>query len=271
MNGFEPKEVGIIIIESLGKKDKKTGTDLYNHILKYKSLEEPILNTELIQVDNKIEFDKAFQRIFKKVTKEKFYPILHIEAHGSEDGIELASGEIVFWKEFFNLNRKLNVALRNSLTIKLALCEGMSLIGKFPPNLRAPFNAIVASFKKVSETDMLKAFEAFYLHFFFSFSHLDSVELMNKEIGSKKPVFHAIKAEHIFDEMLNEERDPASFDQIITRKAIEERATNPTFTNVPFVFVLEHVKKVVKRMFEDTRSKRNYFLMEDLKTEKQTK
>jgi hypothetical protein len=125
---FEPKEFGLIIIESLRNNDEKTGQKLYDAIIKYKTFEEPNLKRALYVVETKKQFLETLELIYIKVCDDLLFPILHIEAHGYQDGLQLTSGEIVTWDEYMPGLRKINVAIENALIVMLAACKGGTLV-----------------------------------------------------------------------------------------------------------------------------------------------
>jgi len=55
-----------------------------------------------------------------------FMPLLHISAHGSNDGIQLSDGYIMPWHELREHLRPINEALGGSLVVCMSSCEGYS-------------------------------------------------------------------------------------------------------------------------------------------------
>jgi len=118
----EVKEFGLVIIESLKESDLKTGTLLHNGLLKYKKLQEPNLSSFLFTVKNKEELFQTLHGIIAKVKTNTLFPILHLEMHGSVDGVRLTSNEFVIWDELLPIFREINILLLNSLTVMTSMC-----------------------------------------------------------------------------------------------------------------------------------------------------
>ncbi|MFY0627004.1 MAG: hypothetical protein JXR07_11950 [Reichenbachiella sp.] len=257
-------KIEIIIIESLRPEDLKTGAALHNETIKYLKFKFPDLLSNFHEVNNKKEFFNVFSRLYKRVTSTNILPNIHLETHGSLEGIQLCSGETVLWKELFKMTRKINVAIKNSLILQLALCEGGSLIGKFEPDERAPFMAVIATFKKLDQREILKAYQKFYESLFNKMGLLKSLELMNAEVKSQEQVFHVFKSEHLFDAMLDENRDPEHFNRMVKEQAIKVKASNSNFQNVSFEITKMKTRNRIIKIHEEAKLGRDYFLMKDL-------
>ena len=91
-------------------------------------------------------------------------PMLHISAHGHQDGIQLSSGEVIVWAQLRGLLHPLNTALNNGLLVCLSSCEGYSgtRMAMFPQDEGYPFYAIVANSSKPSWSDTAVAYSTFY-------------------------------------------------------------------------------------------------------------
>ncbi|HKC67608.1 MAG TPA: hypothetical protein VKG26_05220 [Bacteroidia bacterium] len=261
---FVPKEFGLEIIESLTEDDEKTGQKLYDAVVKYKTFEEPNLQASLYCIKTKEEFLEILKKIHQRVISDCFFPILHIEMHGFKNGLQLSSGENVLWDEIMPILRKINVYVQNSLVIMLAACEGANIL--FRPNTsdRAPFRAIISTLKKVSQDDILKAFEAFYNTYFFSLDPWLAVDEMN--IAIQKPhTFGVLKSEDFFDDVLNPNRDRVFFNNLIEQQAVYEKLTIPEYANTPLHILKLWIGDRTLKIFEKERKNRDYFTMKDLR------
>ena len=74
---------------------------------------------------------------------------IQVEAHGSVDGIALSSGEIVEWKEFYNLIRPINIALGHLLFIVMAMCDSIAMISNISIEQRAPYRAFICTTREM--------------------------------------------------------------------------------------------------------------------------
>jgi hypothetical protein len=254
---------GLVIIESLDENEEKTGTTLHSETIKYKQFQEPNLSSFLYCPKTSEEFFKVLDEIKEKIINENLFPLIHIECHGGEDGIQLASKEIVSWVDLFTKTTEINIELKNRLVLFLAMCSGIAIIGKVNPELRAPFKAIVGTTSIISPKDLLLKYEEFYNNFFFSFDIVGSVKEMN-EVGDSKNTFHFITSEFCFDGIVNPDRDPLHFKRSVNQIAVQEKATNPIYK----ADTIEEVKKTIEADMRNTlneiKSKKDFFIMTDL-------
>lgn len=95
--------------------------------------------------------------------KDKF-PILHISAHGYEEGIQLSSGEQLTWAQLRLLLHPINKALNGNLIVCLSSCQGYSgtRMAMHLEDDGYPFFAIVANSDKTLWSDTAVAYSAFY-------------------------------------------------------------------------------------------------------------
>jgi len=266
MKSDEIKEFGIVIIESLRDGEEKTGTKIFNEIIKYKVFENHNLSRKIFNINTKKEFFDVFDIIIGDAKNKKF-PILHFETHGSEDGIQLASYEIVTWNELLEKTRELNIVLKNTLVVILGMCFGNTLIAKINPSDRAPFKAIIGTFDKISVWELLIAFDEFYNNYFFSFLLDESVDKMNQILEKDNPTFFVLTSDFCFDEMLSSERDPDFFQRMVNDFAIREKAITPQYKELEIDVVRKIKEREIKKLFEETKQKKSYFTMEDLRND----
>jgi ribosomal small subunit protein bTHX len=260
-----PKIFELIIIESLNESEKHTGKILFDETIKYKQFQETNLSSSLIIANSKNEFISCLRKIKKRIKKDKLFPLLHIETHGSEKGLHLSNGEILRWEEFFNETREINIDLKNSLMLNLSMCHGISLIAKIDPMKRAPFRAIVSTSSEITWNKLLEGFEIFYSNYFFSFAGADSVNEVNKVLYKDGERFNYLKVEDFFDGFTNINRDPVFTKRLINDFAVKEKATNPRFKDLDFKEVFNYSKGKIISIMEEAKKSRDYFLMKDIK------
>ncbi len=91
-------------------------------------------------------------------------PILHISAHGFQEGIQLSSGEIIDWVALRGLLKPVNQALNGTLFVCMSTCEGysgsrMAMVMEDPDH---PFYAMVGNGGKPTWSETAVAFASFY-------------------------------------------------------------------------------------------------------------
>lgn len=159
----------IFVIESLPPTDLQTAGRLVRD-----NLEPTVTSLGLglmhVKVANRSEFVMAMKEVASqcaRVTPET-YPILHIEAHGAQDGSGISlfpSSEIVPWGEFTNLCRVINIECHNNLLVVTALCFGLLSITEVKIAEASPFFAVVGPQLAVTAGE-IERFNAFYAELF---------------------------------------------------------------------------------------------------------
>ena len=106
----------IIIIESLNTDngDSLTGTHLFQNILQRLPSKFPYIETSFYAVHSLGELHKATDKI-KSIVDNGDIVILHIEAHGGEEGVTLYDDSIISWIELYNLIRPINIKISKNV------------------------------------------------------------------------------------------------------------------------------------------------------------
>ena len=190
----------IFVIESLRESDLKTGQELFNDNIKYglwkKGLYE---HCEIYLPKTKTEFLDTIEKIKMEVAEKSIYPIIHLEMHGSKDGIEVTSGQTVTWFELQNRLIELNILCKCNLFLTMATCFGGYIYSTIKPNLRTPFWGFIGPYEKVQFGETLHNFKAFYDEFIESLNINNAVILLNKSNPNNKSRFKFHNTEFAFE------------------------------------------------------------------------
>lgn len=91
-------------------------------------------------------------------------PILHISAHGFDQGIQLSSGEVILWSRLKDMLAPINKALNNSLIVCMSTCEGYSgsQMAMLSEADKFPFFALIGNGSKPTWPETAVAFSTFY-------------------------------------------------------------------------------------------------------------
>jgi hypothetical protein len=150
----------IAIIESLESKETHTGKILCEYLIGLEETEN--LSVLYKKCDTKSQFIQLLTVLFDRVKNEGSFPLLHIECHGCEAGIVLASGELVTWEEFKPVLTDINVATQCNLMVVMATCHG-ALLGKIlKPTERAPCWGVLGPTEEVNVSDLMGTYRSFY-------------------------------------------------------------------------------------------------------------
>ncbi len=252
---------GIIVIQSLKDNERKTGDELQKDILQYKKYLHEDSFVEFYNVSTVKEFVNTLERIKKNMSKGVIFS-LHLETHGSEDGIHLSSGECVTWKQFFDSIRPINIKMGHLLIIIMAMCKGAGLISYIDSEQRAPYKAFIGAFRDVSVDEVSRGFSAFYGSYTNVLDISEGMDALDAEIdgiNAQKKTFWCFTAESIFDSTFNPDRDPKHFNKMV-REQLIRHITNGD-TNYTWAIVEYNIRK----LFKETSDKhRDYFCFKDI-------
>lgn len=137
----------IYVLESIPSDEIQTGTELYDDTIKrYCEHYANDLLHSLKTVSTKQELFDELNAIENEVSSDDEI-VLHVEAHGAVDCMQLSSGELVSWEEFEHRLVPINLKTRNKLHINIVTCYGMHVAEKIGKGLAktAPYKSFIAS------------------------------------------------------------------------------------------------------------------------------
>lgn len=255
------KQRGIIVIQSLKETERKTGDELEKDILQYKKFHDEFSFVGFHNAYTKQDFIKTLKDIELKMKNDEIFT-LHFETHGGEQGIGLASGEIITWEEFHNCLRPINEKMNNLLLVILGMCKGAAILSFFEPEKRAPFLAIVGSHRNLSEDEVARGFAAFYTEYTDLLDINKGMKALHKEIDGVEnptsPTLWCFYNKYIFDAILDPERDPIHFQQMVSKVYENEKKKNVNITE-------DEVEKNIRNMLLETKNKyKDFYCFNDL-------
>lgn len=224
----------VYVIESLKDGERKTGTELYNDIIRRRMEQKNLAgNCELIDnIEEKVQFFAAMEKIIDDEKNLLANPIIHFEMHGGKQGLELANGDFITWQELQFFLVQINGICGNNLFITMASCFGGYVYTAINPSFISPFWGFIGPFEEVGENEIMANYGAFYNEFLqssdfqaaeqalhasnpatFSRFRLHNTELVFEKAYRNYEVFH-LKPERIeerLDQMVAECRPKAEF------------------------------------------------------------
>lgn len=177
----------LVLIESLGVNDNKTGLQLGYKVNDYCDKNNIVVSHLSISsrqqllsslYDIKNDILTGTDKILSGGAK---YPILHFDIHGSEKGLQLSNGDFIGWEEFASKCREINESTKNNLVIVLAVCQGYQSIVNIRIDSLTPYYALIGPEKIVYEKDIERLFPDFYLELFKNNNLTDSILKLKPE------------------------------------------------------------------------------------------
>jgi hypothetical protein len=119
--------------------------------------------------------------------------IVHVAAHGTPEGIELTSGDLLPWGELAQVFRYVNELVGGRLLLGMSTCHGLHALKMVARRPDLPFGLLVGPRDEVLWTDAHVAFLAFYhLVIAKDADPLSAVAVMNAAAGLPAGSFQAI-------------------------------------------------------------------------------
>ncbi len=119
--------------------------------------------------NNKKELFDYLDKIADEIHKFKIMPIIHIEAHGNEKGIDVGEEDFVKWFELVEKFKEINLRMCNNLFVVMSACEGVNLqkifteAAKSSGSLdRSPIFAFIGSPNEIAVKNAQDDFLRFY-------------------------------------------------------------------------------------------------------------
>lgn len=151
----------IVILQWLDKQDDQTGTELEAYLQPL--CREARINLAFVNVSSAAEFRQALDLVVRDAVRLKASPILHIETHGTPEGVCASTRERVRWAELAPSLRALNRHSRMNLLVTMAACHGFNLIRTLPDAGDGyPVWGLIGPDEQVLPSDVRRGFQAFF-------------------------------------------------------------------------------------------------------------
>lgn len=152
----------IFIIQSLPPGQESTGARLHEDLMSHRAFHGRKLSITLTNVADRMTFISALDAIHANVKANGIQPIIHIECHGAEEGLEMADGSSCNWLDLKPYLVSINTASRCNLLVTLAACFGAYLTQVINLAERAPFWGMIGPPGPVQAGHLLSNLTAFY-------------------------------------------------------------------------------------------------------------
>jgi hypothetical protein len=224
----------IEIIESVAPGDGwagRTGHRLFDVIQPLGLTSTPRVDVRYTLVSTKDQFFNQLDSIVQDAKTNGHKPVLHIEAHGGQDGLTVGSGDLVPWPELRKHFTEINQITRVNLIVVLSACDGAQLVQLLQPHDRAPFRLLIGPRRIVKAGELEDACTAFYRTMFRTADAIDAIDAMNAAIPAGDEPFRMCRAEAAFRQIMvrcfADNRTPAGLNERLHRVMKKVRAAQP--------------------------------------------
>ena len=151
----------IYIVQFLSSHDTmKTGRDLFDYLQPYASAAE--IGLEFLDVRTATDFLSALKVIIEHCRRTGSGPLLHLETHGTVDGICISREEFIPWGSLKEPLTELNRLSQMNLLVTLAACHGFNLVKALRPGDESPVWALFGPTEQVLPSDIRAGFQSFF-------------------------------------------------------------------------------------------------------------
>lgn len=228
---------GLVVIQSLDDKEPQTGQKLYDDIIS-RRCDLRGHGKYFYDVQSKQTFFEALNDVCKLVVTDDLKPIIHFEMHGLVEGIQLKNGDRVYWKDFVQQCRLINVVTKNQLIITLATCWGSEIARMIDITQPAPYWGYIGPKEEISTGDLLEDFGEFYDSLLIDGSLEAALNTMVQNNQRRKYIY--LHAKGIFEHYIEKHFQGKSPNKYETFK----RLVGKTKENYPFLNRSERRKKL---------------------------
>jgi hypothetical protein len=191
----------VFIVEWLRAGDQKTGWQLFDVLQPVGLMSTPDVLVSFTRVNNRVEFVDYLRSLQGVVGTDNRVPLLHVDAHGSDDGLGTGDDDEVLWPEMMELLTPLNERTGLRLSVVLAACHGLWGLKMAQPATRAAFLALLGPNREITNGETSRGFLAFYQSLFATRKISAALRAMNDAVDPNTPVFQLVDAEMLFKDV----------------------------------------------------------------------
>ncbi|MEA0930743.1 hypothetical protein [Xanthomonas campestris] len=160
-------------------------------------------------VYQRIESAQAFVAIIAQCNelarRDSYVPLVHLECHGSEEGLKFADGTALEWLAVKNALTPLNLATRLNLIFVISACHGMSMASVVHVTDPAPVYAFIGPSRAMGAQELLEGFLAFYEAYLRTGESTKAIEALRQT--AEQGAFAVLSSEAIFRLVLTSHRE----------------------------------------------------------------
>lgn len=250
----------VAVIESLPPGETRTGENLVNHIRSERK------EAWYYFADSAAKFIEAVQDVDRVSRSFNKKVALHFEAHGSDQGFELANGDFIPWHRLKRDIQNINFTQRNHLLVTMAVCEGLWLLEIISATDSSPFHSLIACQEVVYVSGIERGFKGFYSELLRGRDVATALAELN-QVQSINPEFRLVTSEQMFAEAYGKylrdlntpEMIQVRFDTVFN-ELVRRKVFSPEQKQIVFDLYFKEVKGKEEESFVDFRAK---FFMHD--------
>ncbi|MEF3082082.1 hypothetical protein V3391_07620 [Luteimonas sp. SMYT11W] len=152
----------ILIVDSIPAGERNTARELHQDVGLRAQVFAPAPELLYRRVEDREEFLTLLPELTAAATTTGDVPVLHIECHGSNDGLAFADGSFANWADLKGPLTSLNIATGMNLLVVVSACDGSALTYTLGLVDRAPLHGLIGPTRAVAPEELMRAYLAFY-------------------------------------------------------------------------------------------------------------
>ena len=208
----------IVILDAVPEGEFNTARRLKEDLLDICYFAEG-LNVRYFRLNTIDDLDSAISSTLNEIKNNGLKPWLHLDGHGlaNQSGFLFADGSPCSWVQLKKIITPLNLQLKLNLILILSTCFGGSFTRVIETVDRAPVLGLIGPTRKVTISEVERAFPIFYKTFFESLSLSKALKAL--ETDAPTGLYYRTTAERFFYEVWAKYKM-----HYCTKEAIESRA-----------------------------------------------
>lgn len=257
----------LVILDSIPDGDLNTAWRLYEDLDICSAAYSPTPGIVYFRVKNQFQLFDYLEQLRVQNEQNNAFPLLHIESHGYEDGLQLADHSLVSWERLKKALIPLNVSMRLNLMVVLASCFGGALTKALNLSDRAPVWGLIGPTQEVSFGEVEKHFGAFYRTLFSTGSPKAAVDALNEV--SIPSLYLRTTAEGFFYRVWQNYKEKQCTPKKLKLRARRMRKRAKTLKISPLPKALEFKNRISQQESDAFNKFRDCYFMCDLYPENQ--
>ncbi|MFG6067229.1 hypothetical protein ACEU0B_000311 [Stenotrophomonas indicatrix] len=152
----------ILIVDSIPAGERNTARELYQDVGLRAEVFAPAPEVRYRRVEGRAEFLTLLPELAAAASASGDIPVLHIECHGSDDGLKFSDGSFVTWADLKGPLTSLNIATAMNLLVVVAACDGSALTSTLGLVDRAPVHGLIGPTRAVTPVELTRAYLELY-------------------------------------------------------------------------------------------------------------
>lgn len=144
-------------------------------------------------------------------------PLVHLECHGSPDGLEFADGTCLTWLQVKDALTPLNIATRLNLIFVISACHGMAFASAVYVTDPAPVYAFIGPSRAMEAHELLTGFCAYYDRYLRTGSSAEAAEALRQT--AERGAYIVLSSRAIFRSVIEGHRQQDCHPDVLVERA----------------------------------------------------